>query len=209
MKPLTPDTLASAAAALAEADPDLARIYHKLGPPPLWDRAPGFPTLIHIILEQQVSLASAQAAMTRLVEASGTLTPERFLQFDDVELKAIGFSRQKTGYGRGLARLILDGALDLDALARSDDNAAREMLMSIKGIGRWSADIYLLMALCRPDIWPVGDLALVAGIVEVKRLPARPTSQEFEALGEAWRPLRSVAARMLWQDYLHKRGQYG
>lgn len=176
--PLTTDILAGAARHLAGLNPDLAHIYEKLGPPPLWDRKPGFPTLIHIILEQQVSLASAQAAMDRLLAAASPLTPEKFLQFDDVTLKAIGFSRQKTGYGRLLARALLDG-FDLDGLEALGDESARRELLKLKGIGPWSADIYLLMALRRPDIWPRGDLALVAAITRVKRLDHSPTPEEF------------------------------
>ena len=201
---LTPDILADAARHLAGRDPDLARIHDALGPPPLWDREPGFPTLIHIILEQQVSLASARAAMDRLLAAAFPLTPEKFLTFDDAQLKAIGFSRQKTGYGRVLARALLDG-FDLDGLQALDDESARGELLKLKGIGHWSADIYLLMALRRPDIWPRGDLALVAAITDVKHLDHRPTPEAFDALGGPWRPWRAVAARMLWQHYLSKR----
>lgn len=202
--PLTSATLTDAAHYLAGRDPDLAQIYEKLGPPPLWGREPGFPTLIHIILEQQVSLASAQAAMDRLLAAASPLVPEKFLTFDDAQLKTIGFSRQKTGYGRLLAQTLLDG-FDLDGLEATDDETVRGALLKLKGIGPWSADIYLLMALCRPDIWPRGDLALAAAITEVKRLDHRPTPEEFDALGEPWRPWRAVAARMLWQHYLSKR----
>lgn len=201
---LTTDILAVAARHLADLDPDLAQIYEKLGPPPLWSREPGFPTLIHIILEQQVSLASAQAAMDRLLAAASPLGPETFLAFDDAALKTIGFSRQKTGYGRLLAQALLDG-FDLDGLEALDDESARGKLLALKGIGPWSADIYLLMALRRPDVWPRGDLALAAAISQVKRLDQRPTPQAFDALGEPWRPWRSVAARMLWQHYLSKR----
>ncbi len=201
--PLTADTLAGAARHLAGLDPDLAQIYEKLGPPPLWDRQPGFPTLIHIILEQQVSLPSAQAAMDRLLAAASPLTPQKLLIFDDAQLKAIGFSRQKIGYGRSLAQALLDG-FDLDGLEALDDESARRELLKLKGIGLWSADIYLLMALRRPDIWPRGDLALAAAITQVKRLDHRPTVEEFEALGDPWRPWRAVAARMLWQHYLSR-----
>jgi DNA-3-methyladenine glycosylase II len=198
---LTEAALAEACRALAERDPDLARIRAELGTPPLWGREPGFPTLIHIILEQQVSLASARAAMDRLLAAASPLSPERLLAFDDTEMKAIGFSRQKMGYARLLSLAILDG-FDLDALERMDDEPVRAALTSLKGIGRWSADIYLLMALRRPDVWPRGDLALVVAAQAVKRLPARPSPEEFEALGDAWRPWRAAAARLLWWHYL-------
>jgi DNA-3-methyladenine glycosylase II len=198
--------LAQGGAYLCAADPDLARIYAELGLPPLWERPPGFPTLVWIILEQQVSLASARAAYTRLQQALGQITPEAFLQLGDAELKAIGFSRQKTGYCRGLARLIADGALDLERLAEMDDASARAALIGVKGIGAWTADIYLLMCLLRPDIWPAGDLALAAAIQELKGLPSRPDAAEMERLSRPWRPWRAVAARFLWAFYLRERG---
>ena len=188
--------------ALGERDPDLRRVVRSLGAPPMWARAPGFPTLIHIILEQQVSLASAQAAFTRLLERASPLTPRRLLALDDVTLKSVGFSRQKTAYARQLARAIRDGRLDLAALSSLDETGVRSHLMAIKGIGRWSADIYLLMALRRPDIWPVGDLALASAAQRVKRTAGRPTPDELERLGARWRPWRAIAARILWHYYL-------
>jgi len=200
--PLTEGTLAHGLNVLCDRDPDLAQIHTRLGPPPMWAREPGFPTLIHIILEQQVSLASAQAAYDRLLAAAAPLTPARFLEFDDPTLKAIGFSRQKTGYGRELARAILDGRLDLGGLETSDDASARSQLIQIKGIGPWTADIYLLMALRRPDVWPSGDLALANAAQRVKRLASRPTPEELDSLGADWRPWRAVAARLLWHYYL-------
>jgi DNA-3-methyladenine glycosylase II len=168
----------------------------------MWAREPGFPTLIHIILEQQVSLASARAAYERLLAADSPLTPARFLEFDDATLKTIGFSRQKTRYGRELARAILDGRLDLAGLHTLDDASARSELVVIKGIGPWTADIYLLMALRRPDVWPSGDLALANAAQRVKRLASRPAPDELDALGIAWKPWRAVAARLLWHYYL-------
>jgi DNA-3-methyladenine glycosylase II len=187
---------------LAERDPCLGRILSKLGPPPMWDRTPGFPTLLHIILEQQVSLASAKACFDRLVATVGTLTPESLLALDDEALKVAGFSRQKTAYARILAEAVRAGELDFDKLTGLPDDMVREHLMRLKGIGRWTADIYLLMALSRPDVWPVGDLALVVAAQRIKGLDARPDPDEFQALGEAWRPWRSVAARLLWHHYL-------
>ena len=187
---------------LATSDPDLAGILTKFGPPPIWARKSGFSTLIHIILEQQVSLASARAAFDRLVKAASPLTPDRFLALDDDTLKAIGFSRQKAGYGRELARSVVEGRLDFSALAKLDDAAVRVELTSLKGIGAWTADIYLLMVLRRPDIWPRGDLALATAAQKVKRLDSRPTQAELDAMSLAWRPWRAVAARLLWHYYL-------
>jgi DNA-3-methyladenine glycosylase II len=199
---LTEEGLARGLRVLAERDPDLAQILADLGPPSMWAREQGFATLIHIILEQQVSLASARAAYERLLAAADPLTPERFLELDEYTLKEIGFSRQKTGYARGLARAIVEGRLGLSALGGMEDEAVQSALMQIKGIGPWTADIYLLMALRRPDIWPRGDLALAVAVQQVKGLEARPTEDELETIGAAWRPWRAVAARLLWHHYL-------
>ena len=187
---------------LAERDADLGRVLYELGPPPMWDRKPGFPTLVHIILEQQVSLASARACFDKLRTTVGELTPESLLALDDRALKTAGFSRQKTEYAKVLARAHVNGELDLEGLVGQPDDEARGQLMRLKGIGRWTADIYLLMALGRPDIWPAGDLALVVAAQRVKRLDARPNPEEFQNLGDEWRPWRSVAARLLWHYYL-------
>jgi len=201
---LTHETFVQGLRFLSDQDPDLATILTRLGPPPMWEREPGFPTLIHIILEQQVSLASAKAAYDRLLETASPLTPTRFLELDDATLKTIGFSRQKTGYGRNLARAISSGRLDLTALATMDDRTVRSELVKIKGIGPWTADIYLLMALRRPDVWPSEDLALAAAAQAVKRLASRPTPDKLDVLGTKWKPWRAVAARILWHYYLSK-----
>ena len=202
--PLTAETLAHGLCVLAKRDRDLARVIDQYGPPPMWARRPGFPTLIHIILEQQVSLASARAAFNRL-KASIRVTPRNLLTLDDAALKSIGFSRQKTAYARHLAQAILDRRFNPTALADLDDATARAALIELKGIGVWSADIYLLMALRRPDVWPHGDLALAVAAHHVKQLPARPTYDELTAMSEAWRPWRAVAARVLWHHYLSQR----
>lgn len=168
----------------------------------MWVRESGFSTLLHVILEQQVSLASAKAAHNKLLEVTSPLTPRRFLKLDDATLKAAGFSRQKTLYGRELARSIVEGLLDLDALSSMDDASVRSELIKIKGIGRWTADIYLLMVLRRPDIWPTGDLALAVAAQKLKRLRTRPTPEELDEMSAAWKPWRAVAARILWHYYL-------
>jgi DNA-3-methyladenine glycosylase II len=159
---LTEESLLLAAEDLSKRDPDLARVYERLGPPPLWDREPGFPTLVYIILEQQVSLASAKAAFDKLTKAVSPLDPTAFLTLDDPTLKAIGFSGQKGRYCRELAQAVLGGSLDVERLPSLSDEQVRTELVRIIGIGRWTADIYLLMALGRPDVWPRGDLALLA-----------------------------------------------
>jgi DNA-3-methyladenine glycosylase II len=199
---LTEAQLIEAARAWAARDPRLAALLERFGPPPLWQRMPGFPTLLHIILEQQVSLASARAAFGRLLALASPLTPERFLELDDETLKRVGFSRQKTRYGRELAQAVRSGALDLERLTHLEDDEVRAALMTVKGIGRWTADIYLLMALGRPDVWPVGDLALATAARGALRLDVLPSSADLLQLAEAWRPWRAVAARMLWHAYL-------
>ncbi len=206
-QPLTRDGLLRAVDELAARDADLAGIVARHGPPPLWDREPGFPTLLHIVLEQQVSLASAQAAFDRLRLAADPLTPATFLALTDVELLAIGFSRQKARYGRALAEVVESGALDLDALSGLDDDAVHRALQALPGIGPWTSTIYLLMVLGRPDVWPAGDMALAAAVGEVKGLGRRPDAAEMTEWGVAWRPWRSVAARLFWHDYLARRGR--
>lgn len=205
---LTNDNLFAAVDHLSRIDADLERIYKELGAPPLWKREPGFATLVYIILEQQVSLASARAAFQKLDQAIQPLTPQTFLTLNDAQLKAIGFSRQKMGYCRNLAEAIRTHEFDLDHISMLEDTSARAALMSLKGIGVWTADIYLMEALLRPDIWPVTDLALATGVQELKGLSNRPTQVELEHMAASWKPWRAVAARLIWASYLHKRNNY-
>lgn len=204
-KRLTEESLPRCVAALSKLDADLARVARTFGMPQMWEREEGFPTLVITILEQQVSLASAAAAFARLLSAASPLTPEKFLAFDDARLRGFGFSRQKALYCRLAARAVVEGELDFDALRPMDDDAARAALTRLKGVGPWTAEIYLLRALGRPDAWPSGDLALQIAAQEIKRLPARPSPAELDALAEPWRPFRAVAARLLWQHYLETR----
>lgn len=199
---LTPQLYRQALQELAEREPVFTRILAQYGPPPLWDRAGGFPTLLHIILEQQVSLASAAACFRKLCERVNPLTPAGFLELDDVELKQIGFSRQKTRYGRCLAQALLEKQLDLDALADMEPDLVYNALTSIKGIGRWTADIYLLMVLLHADIWPRGDLALAKAVQKGLNLQELPDTPRLEEMSAAWKPWRAVAARLFWFDYL-------
>jgi DNA-3-methyladenine glycosylase II len=192
----------AAVAELSRREPAFAAVVERFGQPPAWDRVPGFPTLIHIMLEQQVSLVSALAAFNRLRLAVDPLTPEGFLRLDDAQLLAIGFSRQKARYGRALAAALLDGSLDLDALVTRTDDEVDAALFTIPGIGPWTATIYRLMALGRPDAWPVGDIALAQAVAELWNLPARPSQPELLTIAEAWRPHRAMAARLLWHHYL-------
>jgi DNA-3-methyladenine glycosylase II len=189
---------------LSKRDADFARILEEFGPPQMWAREPDFATLVYIMLEQQVSLASAKAVFDRLTVIAAPLTPERFLTLDDAALKRAGFSRQKIAYVRNVASSIEEGRLDLQALRGMEDAEVRSMLTQLKGIGPWTAEIYLLRALRRPDAWPSGDLAIAIAVQEVRRLPLRPTTLELEAIAEPWRPWRAVAARLLWSHYLNR-----
>lgn len=200
---LTEETLPQYATQLAQIEPRFRKILERLGPPPLWGREPGFPALVLIILEQQVSLASARAAYNRLLEICPVLTSGEFLGLGDDALRGAGFSRQKTAYCRGLARTIIAGQLDLQSLDNKDDEVVRQELIAVKGIGAWTADIYLLMALRRPDIWPIQDRALAVAVKRVWGLAEAPSPIELEKIGGAWRPYRAVAARLLWHHYLN------
>ncbi len=192
---------------LIAQDADLAAVVARWGPPPFWTHPPGFGGLISAILAQQVSLESAQAAFARLERAIGPAAPAAFLTLDDGALKAIGFSRQKASYVRGLAQALLAGRLDLDAVTELDDAAAAAALMQIRGVGAWTASAYLLFALRRPDAWPSGDLALIKAIQALAVLPALPSWQQADAVAERWRPRRAAAARILWHQYLAERGR--
>ncbi len=205
---LTRRSLLEAVRALGAGDPALAASVERFGPPPLWAREASFATLVHMILEQQVSLASARAAFDRLRAELGEITPARFLALDDGALRRMGFSRQKTGYARDLALAMTDG-FDLARLVRLPDDVARVELMRLRGVGRWTADVFLTMCLLRPDVWPHGDQALATGAMEVFGLAERPTFDELSTLAERWRPYRAVGARILWHHYLGVRGRAG
>ena len=198
------DTLRTGISVLNDMDPDLEQVITELGHPPLWSREPGFGTLIHIILEQQVSLASAQSAFDKLNNAAeDDLTPEQFLSFSDSDLKQFGFSRQKATYGRELSQALASNKLSLDTLYKLDDADARDALMSVKGIGPWTANIYLLMALQRPDVWPSGDLTVKKAIESIKDLDKTPNNEQASEIAIQWKPWRSVATMILWHYYLN------
>lgn len=206
IKTLDEQSLVVACQKLAADDADLAFIFQTYGTPPLWRREQSFATLVHIILEQQVSLASALAAFNKLKEKlGGVVSPENVLALTDEEMKAAYFSRQKMVYARELARAISGGELNLAALENFSDAEAKHELKKIKGIGDWTADIYLLMAMCRADVMPKGDLALHVAWKKLKNLEHAPNSDEFQIIAEKWKPLRAVAARLLWHFYLCER----
>ncbi len=205
MKQLNKTSLKKATMQLAADHPELARVYQTYGPPPLWDRKPGFATLVYIILEQQVSLASAKACFDKLAARVVEVSPVNLLNSTDAELKRVGFSRQKTSYARHLAEAVLEKRIDLDGLHKETDDTVKTELVKLKGIGNWTADIYLLMVLLRADVMPRGDIALHAAYQKLSNLERRPTTDEFISLAEKWSPYRSVAARLLWHFYLSER----
>jgi DNA-3-methyladenine glycosylase II len=204
---LTREQLLSACERLSVSDKRLAHVREMYGPPPLWDRPPGFETLLQIILEQQVSLASAKACYDKLSLRLKKVTPRKLLTLDDAEMKRIGFSRQKTLYARHVAEAVVNKTLDLDDLSSKPDAEAKSELIKLKGVGEWTSDIYLLMALLRPDVMPRGDVALHTAWHELSGEPWT-ASDEFLDIAERWRPYRSVAARMLWHFYLCRRQRH-
>ena len=201
-KLISKNNLVAIAERLAEKDKILGRVFDVHGPPPLWDKPERFATLIDIILGQQVSLASAKACFDKLEALVDQITPENFLSLSDDQLRSAGFSRQKTAYGRNVANSVIRGDLDLKSLRRLPDKKVKAELEKIKGIGKWTSDIYLLMAMRRPDVMPKGDLALHISWQKASGLDNRPAADEFIEIARRWKPYRSVAARMLWHFYL-------
>jgi DNA-3-methyladenine glycosylase II len=206
LKSLTPRSLKLHSKMLASTCPHLSIVFEKYGAPPLWDRSPGFETMLQIILEQQVSLASAKACFDKLRRRVGNVTPESLLRSSDAELKADGFSWQKTSYARHLAEAVLENRIDFEALEHLSDAEVKESLIKMKGVGEWTSDIYLLMAMLRPDVMPKGDVALHTSWHNLSGEP-RPSSDEFLSIAERWKPYRSVAARLLWHFYLSERNR--
>ncbi len=198
-------TLKNACRDLAAADPCLELVHETYGTPPLWDRPAGFVTLLHIILEQQVSLASAKACFDKLAARIGDVSPENLLRLNDIEMKTVGFSRQKTTYARHLSESVLNKSIDFDCLHKFPDAEVKAELVKLKGVGEWTSDIYLLMAMLRPDIMPKGDIALHEAYRKLTNADKRPGSDEFIAMAEKWKPFRSVAARLLWHYYLSEK----
>lgn len=200
-------TFTAAVDELVARDADLRRLVDEHGRPRLWTRPAGFPALVLLILEQQVSLASAAAAYGRVLDRLGAMAPELVLAASPEDLRADGLSRQKDRYLRALSEALVRGSLDLDVLATLPDDEARRALVALPGIGVWTADVYLLACLGRPDLWPVGDRALQVAAAEALGLGAVPGRAELDLIGERWRPVRSTAARLLWHGYLARRGR--
>ena len=198
---LTRETLHDAVDAVCAKDSDLARVVAKHGAPPLWPRVAGFATLVHLILEQQVSLASALAVFNRL-KVVLPMTAKHFASLETSDLRDRGLTRQKAAYCIGLAEAIVSGELNLKAVRQADDASARKILIRVKGIGVWTADCYLLFCLRRADIWPDGDLALAESARWLKRLNVRPDVDHLRRIVAPWSPWRAVGARILWHSYL-------
>jgi DNA-3-methyladenine glycosylase II len=190
---------------LAKKDKHLKQILQQHGYPPMWQRKPNFETLIHIILEQQVSLASAKAALNKLKEKIGIITPQKLLALTDAEMKACYFSRQKIIYARHLAWSMGNGELSIRKLINLPDDEIRNELKKIKGIGDWTVDVFLLMALQRADIFPVGDLAMMNSLKKKKQLPHHISKEEILEMSESWAPHRSIAAMIFWHAYIQER----
>jgi DNA-3-methyladenine glycosylase II len=190
---------------LARKDKDLKKIIQLHGYPPMWKRKPNFETLIHIILEQQVSLASAKAALNKLKEKIGAINPKNLLALTDAEMKACYFSRQKTVYARALSIAIQNGELSIERLKKWADDEIRYELKKIKGIGDWTVDVFLLMALQRADIFPTGDLAMMNSLKKHKQLAAQTPKEEILILAEKWKPYRSIASMIFWHVYIIER----
>jgi DNA-3-methyladenine glycosylase II len=197
------ETLRSAMDALAAVDDDVARAYAACGLPPARRRPPGFAGLVHIIAAQQVSAHAARAIVAKLEQAAASLSPETAHALGEDGLRRAGLSRPKARYVLGIADDVLAGRLDFDAIDAMDDEQAIAHLIQAKGVGRWSAEIYLLFALGRPDVWPAADLAVQEALKRLKRLKKRPDEARTRKLAKRWSPYRSAAARFLWHYYHH------
>ncbi len=192
---------------LTGEEPAFAHVIDEFGAPPFWNRPAGFPTLIWLIMEQQVSLESGAAMYRRLHGLLSNITPEAMSGVTEADLRAIGVTRQKSRYLIELARSVISGDLDLDGLHHVSLHEGRASLLAIKGVGPWTADVYLLSALKFPDVFPLGDRALQVGTAEVLGMSSVPDGDELEILSNPWRPIRAVAARIIWHFYLKRRGR--
>lgn len=207
LRPITPAgvvrRMKRAAREVAKIDPDLARLLADQGPLDISLRPEGFATMVRAILAQQVSVKAAATMWSRIEARCGLpVTPEAFLEFGYDGCRGIGMTGRKSEYALGIAEATVSGALDFDALARMPDEAAIDRLTALRGVGRWTAEVYLLLSLGRPDVWPAADLALIVALGEIKGLKERPTIPEAAAIAEAWRPWRGAAALLLWRHYV-------
>ncbi len=198
---MTKKVIATALDALAKRDTDIARVIGEVGYPEPRNRDPGFETFVNIIIGQQVSVHAAAAIRGRLLAAADPLTPESMLALDDDALKAVGLSRRKMEYSRLLAQDVLEGRFDPDGLHKLDDDAIMEAIVARKGLGRWSAEVYMLFALGRTDVWPADDLAVIVAVQRLKGLDDRPNRKLMDELAEDWRPHRGMVALLMWHHY--------
>lgn len=205
MNTFTETTLITYCDKLAKKDKHLKVIITQHGYPPFWSRTASFATMVHIILEQQVSLASAKAAFLKLQEKIGHIQPEKLLLLTDEEMKACYFSRQKMVYARHLATAIVNKELVIEDLEKLSNDDIRLLLKKLKGIGDWTVDVFLMMVLHRNDVFPPGDIALMKSLKEIKGLPMDTPREELLQIAEAWKPYRTVAAFLLWHAYIKKR----
>ncbi len=205
--PHPPPRARAALVALCAADPDLAGIEAAAGPLPWRTRPAGFPGLLQAIVGQQISNQAAAAIWGRLRALPGALTPDGFSALDDAALRVAGLSRPKVAHGRALAAAFAEGRLDAADLAALEDEAALRKIVAVRGLGPWTAEVYLLFALAREDVFPAGDVALAAAAADLKRLPERPGPVALRALAEPWRPFRALAARLLWHHWRHLTGR--
>jgi len=190
---------------LAEKDADFRTIIDIWGLPPMWTRPAIFQSLVLTILEQQVSLASAYAAFNKLKTKTGFITPKKILALSDAELKTCYFSRQKIVYVKALAEAIVSKKINLKKLGAATDDEIRVALKQIKGIGDWTVDVYLMHALQRADLFPLGDIALVNSLKHIKQLHSNISKEEMLAIAESWRPYRTVASMLLWHAYIKRK----
>jgi len=204
---LTDSVMQDSLQVLCDSDELLANIFRQYGQPPLWARAQSFATLVHIVMEQKVSLASAEAVMKRVKVVCPGMKPANFLQVPEAELRQAGVSASKVSYCQSIAQNLVSGDLNLVALRKLDNSDVIGKLTNVRGIGPWTAGVYLMMALRRPDAWASGDRALAVSYAECARLDEVPSYAELDDVASAWSPHRATAARLLWHAYLKKRNR--
>ena len=196
--------LATMCHTLARGVPQFAEVLEQYGVPPLWVREHGFESIVRVILEQHVSLSSARGRLLVLREQVGQITPAAVAAAGVERLRSLGITQQKAGYLLAAAEAVLDGWMDLDAFASLSDGEVAESLLAVRGIGPWTVAVYLNLVLRRIDVWPPGDVALVRSYGEVFEMV---DERELRTRAEAWKPYRSIAARLLWHAYLARRGR--
>ena len=204
---LTRETLLPAVTSLCAQDSLMNSLVEEFGPPPLWQRTQSLETLIHVVLEQKVSLASAKAVMLRVKKLAPSLSPMEFLAVPESALRDAGVSERKVSYCRSIAEAMVSGELDLKALRRCSNDEVMQSLIRIRGIGPWTAGVYLLMAMRRSDAWASGDRALVVSYAQCTGAKDIPSYPELDDIAKRWAPYRGVAARVLWHAYLSRAAQ--